>query len=78
MPRKPKHFANKKVTLYDIAKSAGVSPMTVSLAMRDQPEVREKTKLHVQSVAREMGYRPQSAASVLAGGKTHAVGLVFA
>lgn len=44
-------------TLKDIARSAGVTPMTVSLALRGQPGVSESTRERIQVLAKEMGYQ---------------------
>jgi LacI family transcriptional regulator len=52
MPRKP----NKKPSLADVAKKVGVSPMTVSRALRNLPKVSEKMRLKILKVAQEMGY----------------------
>lgn len=41
-----------------IAKRAGVGKPTVSLALRNSPELLEKTRLRIQDVARELGYKP--------------------
>lgn len=42
----------------DIARALKVSPMTVSLALRNQPGVSESTRRRVQMTADKMGYRP--------------------
>lgn len=41
----------------DIARAAGVSAYTVSLALRDHPEVAAKTREKVRRIADEMGYK---------------------
>lgn len=41
-----------------IAKIAGVSHMTVSLALRNHPSIPLKTALRIQKLAQEVGYRP--------------------
>jgi LacI family transcriptional regulator len=46
-----------RVTLADVAREAGVSTTTASLAMRNRSDlVADKTITHVQSVARELNY----------------------
>jgi LacI family transcriptional regulator len=51
------------VRLVDIAKAAGVSPATVSLALNDKPGVGEETRRRVRSIARKLEYQsPKSAA----------------
>ena len=47
-----------KVHLNDIAKKVGVSKMTVSRALRDDPAVAEATRKKVQTAAKELGYVP--------------------
>ena len=41
-----------------IAQAAGVSHVTVSLALRNDPRLPVETRRRVQDVARELGYRP--------------------
>ncbi len=45
-------------TFESIAAAARVSKATVSLALRESPKVREETRLRIQKVATELGYRP--------------------
>jgi LacI family transcriptional regulator len=49
----------------EVAKAAGVSPSTASLALNNHPRVSAKTILHVQTVARRLGYVPNHAARQL-------------
>ena len=44
------------VSQIDVAKEAGVSPSTASLALNNNPRVSARTRLHVQSVAERLGY----------------------
>lgn len=46
------------VTYADIARKAGVSRMTVSLAMRNHPDVSKATAEKILTIAAEMGYKP--------------------
>ncbi|GAB4170967.1 MAG: hypothetical protein Fur0032_10050 [Terrimicrobiaceae bacterium] len=46
------------VTYADIARKAGVSRMTVSLAMRNHPDVSKATAEKIMQIAEEMGYKP--------------------
>jgi LacI family repressor for deo operon, udp, cdd, tsx, nupC, and nupG len=48
----------QRVSQRDVAKSAHVHFTTVSLALRNSPALPEKTRLRIQKLAREMGYRP--------------------
>ena len=48
----------RPVTLQDIARRAGVSKMTVSLALRGHPHAAVETRERLRRLAGEMGYRP--------------------
>jgi LacI family transcriptional regulator len=54
------------VTLRDVAKKAGVSHVTVSLALRNNPQIPTARRAELQELARRMGYRPNAAAFTLA------------
>lgn len=43
--------------MQDIATAAGQGKSTVSLALRNDPKIREETRQRIQKIAREMGYR---------------------
>src|SRR5881296_3025180 len=53
------------VRLKDIAERAGVSVMTVSKALRDEPDVSATTKTRIKLLAQQMGYVPNSSAQGL-------------
>ncbi|MEO8615342.1 MAG: LacI family DNA-binding transcriptional regulator [Luteolibacter sp.] len=44
-------------TMADVAKAAGFSKNTVSLALRGSPRISEKTRLRIEAVALNLGYR---------------------
>ncbi|MBK1859396.1 LacI family DNA-binding transcriptional regulator [Cerasicoccus arenae] len=48
---------NRTVTIRDIAKSAGCSHTTVSLALRNHYRISEETRKSIQSLASRMGYQ---------------------
>ncbi len=50
------------VTIYDVAKEAGVSIATVSKAMNDSYTIPEQTKEAIREVADRLGYRPNARA----------------
>ncbi len=58
-------LAGRRVTLGDIAKAVGVTPMTVSRALRNQPRVSEAMRLTIVAKANELGYHPDPALSAL-------------
>jgi len=53
------------VRLKDIAHQAGVSIMTVSKALRDEPDVSATTKTRIKLLAQQLGYVPDSSAQGL-------------
>ena len=65
------------VRLKDIAERAGVSPMTVSKALRDAKDVAPATRAQVQQLAKQMGYSPNAAARGLRSGATQLFGVVI-
>lgn len=50
--------SDKKVTVHDVARIAGVSIKTVSRVMNNDPNVRESNKINVLAAIEETGYRP--------------------
>ncbi len=63
------------VRLKDIAERVGLSVMTVSKALRDQPDVSATTKTRIKLLAQQMGYLPDSTAQGLRMRKTRLFGL---
>jgi len=64
------------VTLKDIARDLGVSTVTVSKVLRGQTDIGHKTRERVLKRMQELNYQPNMLARALAGGRSHAVGLV--
>ncbi|MGJ8641221.1 MAG: LacI family DNA-binding transcriptional regulator [Opitutaceae bacterium] len=58
----PKHT----VTQMDLARALGVSGATISLALNGSPKISEACRAKILATAKEMGYRPNAAASNLA------------
>jgi hypothetical protein len=54
-----------KVTIYDVAKKAKVTGMTVSKALRDKKGVSDEVRARIKAIAEEMGLRPNIAAGSL-------------
>lgn len=63
------------VTIKDVAKAAGVSPMTVSNVINDHPNVRGSTRAKVLEAMARLDYRVNVAARNLAKGSTGTIGL---
>lgn len=55
-----------RVTLRDVARQLGVSHTTVSRALRNDPEISKTMRERVQSISREMGYKPDPMLHALA------------
>ncbi len=64
------------VTIYDVAREAGVSMATVSRVVNGNANVKPATKEKVQAVIDKLNYRPNAIARGLASRKTTTVGLV--
>lgn len=56
----------KRPTLRDVAREAAVSYQTVSRVINESPNVSDKTRTRVLRIMREMNYRPNRAAQMLA------------
>lgn len=65
-----------KITIYDVAKKAGVSISTASKALNDRKDVGEKTKERIKQIAKELAYEPSHFARALAMKKTGNIGVL--
>ncbi len=66
------------VTLQDVARQAGVSAKTVSRVVNNQGEISEDTRVRVQAVIEQLGYRPNYLARSLVSQRSHSLGVVTA
>ncbi|WP_411348700.1 LacI family DNA-binding transcriptional regulator [Paenibacillus sp. WLX2291] len=66
-----------KPSIFDVAKRAGLSVVTVSRVLNGAGTVREKNRLKVLEAIRELDYRPSAAARSLARGRTGTIGLIL-
>ncbi|HEV2867221.1 MAG TPA: LacI family DNA-binding transcriptional regulator [Allosphingosinicella sp.] len=66
------------VTIQDVARTAGVSAMTVSRVMNGERNVRESTRAAVQEAIDRLNYSPNTAARSLAAGEATHIGLLYA
>lgn len=64
------------ITIYDIAKKAGVSIATVSRVLNQKSNVSEKTKLYIQQILDEYGYKGNQLARGLASKTTKTIGIM--
>ena len=65
------------VTIKDVARRAGVNPSTVSRAIHNHSAISEKTKERVRKAMADLDYSRNSAAQMLASGKSGAIGVIF-
>ncbi|NLF60157.1 MAG: LacI family transcriptional regulator [Lentisphaerae bacterium] len=65
-----------KSTIKDVARVAGVSDTTVSLAFQPNSRISERTRARVLSVAAQLSYAPNLAAKNLRNGSSRTIGFV--
>ncbi len=66
-----------RITIKDIARELGISPSTVSRALKDHPDISPETKRAVQELARKYNYQPDAIALSLKSRQTRTIGLVI-
>lgn len=69
--------AKPKVTIYDVAKRAGVSYATVSRFLNGHPNVAAKTAARINKAIAETDYAPSANARSLAQQRTHLIALII-
>jgi DNA-binding LacI/PurR family transcriptional regulator len=69
-------MSSQRVTIRDVARAAGVSIGTVSLAMADHPDVAETTKERVRQAASDLSYSPSAVGRALQARRTNSIALV--
>lgn len=73
-PAKRKGYAT---TIIDIAKVIGISVSTVSRALKDHPDISDKTKKAVKAIATELNYQPNTLAQSLTKRETRTIGVII-
>ncbi len=66
-----------KTTIVDVARAAGTSVSSASVALGGQPGVSEETRAHVLATARRLGYQPDQRASRLRRRRSGLLGVTF-
>lgn len=64
------------VTIFDVAKEAGVSKSTVSRVVNHDPRVKDDTRLAVENAIRKLNYSPSFMAQAIRTRKTHTIALM--
>lgn len=77
MPQARRSRATGRVTLADVAQAAGVSPITVSRALRGERAVGQELVARVQTAAAALGYVPDPAARALASARSSHVAVLI-
>ncbi|MEM9857822.1 MAG: LacI family DNA-binding transcriptional regulator [Bacteroidota bacterium] len=68
---------SSQVTIKDIARELGISPSTVSRALKDHPDISPETKKVVTELAEKLNYQPNSIALSLRHSKSNTIGVII-
>ncbi|MCF8358846.1 MAG: LacI family transcriptional regulator [Prolixibacteraceae bacterium] len=68
---------SNQVTIKDIARRLGISPSTVSRALKDHPDISTDTKKAVTQLARELNYQPNAIALSLKHSRSFTIGVII-
>ena len=66
-----RNAGNKRPSMFEVAKLAGVSHQTVSRVINHSPDVSDATREKVQKAIDQLGYRPSNSARALASHRHH-------
>lgn len=77
MARKGSRKSGSVVTIHDVARHAGVSPMTVSRVINSETNVREETRARVIASVKALRYSPNLAARSLASADGMHLGVLY-
>ena len=65
------------ISINDIARALGISPSTVSRALKDHPDISTETKKVVKEYAEQVNYRPNALALSLKRQRSNTLGLII-
>ncbi|HPR32818.1 MAG TPA: LacI family DNA-binding transcriptional regulator [Prolixibacteraceae bacterium] len=68
---------SNQTTIKDIARSLGISPSTVSRALKDHPDISMETRKAVKKLAREWNYQPNAVALSLKHSRSFTIGVII-
>ncbi len=69
---------NKRATIKQVAKAAGVSTQTVSRVINNRPDVAPETRERIQNIITDLGYQPSALARSLIQQRSYTLGVVTA
>lgn len=69
---------NKQITIYDIAKEAGVSPSTVSRVLTNNANVRKEKKERILELIEKYNFKPNALARGLSEARSKVIGVIVA
>jgi LacI family transcriptional regulator, galactose operon repressor len=72
-----KDDTDRKLTIHDIARQAGVSVATVSRVLNQQPGVGSTTRTRLEKLFAEVGFTANMSAQQLSTGRSRLIGVVF-
>src|SRR5512141_2503296 len=70
--------SDRRATIKDVARIAGISTQTVSRVINDRPDVAPETRARVHKVIKELDYRPSALARSLISQRSYTLGVVTA
>ena len=68
---------SSQITIKDIARILGISPSTVSRALKDHPDINIDTKKAVNELAAKLKYRPNAVALSLKNSRSYTIGVII-
>ena len=74
---KLKIMKSAQITIKDIARELGISPSTVSRALKDHPDISQDTKNLVNELAKKLNYRPNIIALSLRSQRSNVIGVII-
>jgi LacI family transcriptional regulator len=68
---------SNQITIKDIARILGISPSTVSRALKDHPDINSDTKKAVNELASKLNYQPNAVALSLKNSRSNTIGIII-
>jgi len=70
-------MSRENITIKDISRELGISPSTVSRALKDHPDISQATRDAVNELAERWNYRPNPIALSLKSGSSKTIGVII-